>query len=259
MIIEALAKRGIAVQRSSQLFRGYNMSDKGPYLVRAGSRITPDNGIYFLENQDGRVFPCIDQVVCVLSGTEYAGKVKNLEEARQLVREGKIYGFPASDLYAEYYNFEENPELESIFKYGYSVKSRKYIEDVMKEIGFLRYTATELGADGVPTRLDPATSEGSVWDEDGEIGRLDNEEWLVQRCVQFEADGYATIKMYFDHKPTAKEIEKAEAIREFEGGPEEVWYVWDERTDDQIPVHWLDADGDICRKVQIMRELGGGL
>lgn len=129
----------------------------------------------------------------------------------------------------------------------------------MKEIGFLRYTATELGADGVPTRLDPATSEGSVWDEDGEIGRLDNEEWLVQRCVQFEADGYATIKMYFDHKPTAKEIEKAEAIREFEGGPEEVWYVWDERTDDQIPVHWLDADGDICRKVQIMRELGGGL
>lgn len=56
-----------------------------------------------------------------------------------------------------------------------------------------------------------------------------------------------------------KEIEKAEAVREFEGGPEEVWYVWDERTDDQIPVHWLDADGDICRKVQIMRELGGGL
>lgn len=66
-------------------------------------------------------------------------------------------------------------------------------------------------------------------------------------------------KRYFDHKPTAKEIEKAEAIREFEGGPEEVWYVLDERTDDQIPVHWLDADGDICRKVQIMRELGGGL
>lgn len=64
-------------------------------------------------------------------------------------------------------------------------------------------------------------------------------------------------KMRDNHKLT--QIEKAEAVREFEGGPEEVWYVWDERTDDQIPVHWLDADGDICRKVQIMRELGGGL
>ena len=74
MIVEELAKRGITVQKSSQLFRGYNTSDKGPYVVKAGSRITPDKGIYFLEKQDGKVFPCTDQVVCVLSGTEYVGK-----------------------------------------------------------------------------------------------------------------------------------------------------------------------------------------
>ena len=54
--------------------------------------------------------------------------------------DGETFTFNAYDLYSEYYNFNEDENLEYYFKYGYGKKTRKYIETVMRKIGFVNYT-----------------------------------------------------------------------------------------------------------------------
>lgn len=250
-IINELKNRGISIIKSDDFYKGYYNTPKGVVISMDKSKC--ENGIYLLTNNNGRIFPCGDHMMYVLTGTEYAGKVSTNKEAQQLAKEGKIYSFKSSDLYDEYYDFKNDKELESCFKYGYSSRSREYIESIMKEIGLIEYTEASNGSmstDGEPTMFEILHEYDLFMNATTEVGKLEDRLWIVQTCHQIEIDDFAVIKMYFDHDPSIDNIRKAFSIRSFEIKPIEIFTCWE----CGHLTNWLDIDGDIDKKYEMVRE-----
>lgn len=250
-IINELKNRGVPIVKSENLYKGYYNTPKG--VVISMDKSECEDGIYFLMNSNGKIFPCDDHMVYVLTGTEYAGKVSTNKEAQQLAKEGKIYSFKSSDLYDEYYDFKNNKELECCFKYRYSSRSREYIESVMKEIGLIKYTEASNGsmsADGEPTMFEILHEYNLFMNATTEVGKLEDGLWIAQTCYQIEIDDFAVIKMYFDHDPSVNNIRKAFAIRSFESKPIEIFTCWECGR----LTNWLDINGDIDKKYEMARE-----
>lgn len=250
-IISELKNRGINVFRTDQFFKGIYNTPKGIVVTRNKSKC--ENGIYFLENDAGKTFPCNNQTIYVLSGTGYKQKVTTKEEAEQLVNEGKIFSFKGLDLYSEYYNFQNDKDLECCCKYGYSTKSREYIEAVMKEIGLNYYTDTSNGSmceEGDPTVFDIDCIYNLYFNAQTEVGQLHADLWIAQTCYRTEIDDFAVIKMYFNHKPSESDLRKAFVIRKFEHHPIEVFTCWE----CNHMVNWLELDGDIEEKYNMAQE-----
>ena len=251
-IVSELKNRGIEVSKTDSFYRGYYTTKKGVSVSRREHEC--EKGIYFLETEKGKIFPCNNQVIYILSGTEYEGIVKTKEEAEELAREGKIYSLISSELYSEYYEFQADRDLESCFKYGYSYRSRTYIESVMKNIGLMQYTDASNGSgceEGKPTKFDIVRIYSLfVNSEDTEVGKLDQKLWIAQTCHQIAIDDYAVIKMYFNHMPSESDIRTSFAIRKFERNPIEVFKCWE----CGHLVHWLELDGDISKKYEMAEE-----
>lgn len=250
-IMEELKNRNINVIKTDRLYKGYYNTPKGIVVSNMKSKCT--YGIYLLENDKGIIFPANDQIIYVLSGTEYDGKIKTKEEAERLVEEGKIFSFVSSELYAEYYDFKNNKELESCFKYGYSSRSRKYIESVMSNIGLLSYTDASNGSmreEGEPTPFEVVCTYDSFFNADTEIGKISSDLWIAQTCYRISIDDFAVIKMYFGHNPSWNELKTAFTVREFESKPIEVFECWE----CGHMVNWLELDGDINRKYEMAKE-----
>lgn len=246
-IIETLKNKGIEIVTNG-MFIGYERTDAGLNVTRNAEKV--EKKVDYLKPSTGRfVFPCNDDIVYITTGTEYEGKVKSKEETRKLAEQGLIYSFKSSDLYAEYYNFAEEKELECFFRHGYSTKTRKYIEKVMDEIGLTRYTDDQNGSstpEGTPETFDVIESVHVACNATTEIGKL-NDQWFAQTCYSVDLDDFGVIKMYFSKKPTAKSIRKALAVRDFEHRFEhtEVFTCWE----CGHLTHWTDTHGDITEKL----------
>lgn len=250
-IIKELNKRNINVIKTEDLYKGYYVTDKGIVITERKSKC--EDGIYFLENDKGRVFPCNDQRIYITSGTEYDGKIKTIEEADRLADEGKIFSFKSSDLYSEYYNFKDNRDLECCFKYGYSGRSRAYIESVMNNIGFLYYTDAANGSmktEGEPSSFEVICKYSVFLNAETEVGKMKSDLWIAQTCYQIGSDDFAVVKMYFNHKPSKSDIKTAFAIRRFEMKPIEVFRC----CECGHLRNWLDLQGDISQKYNMAKE-----
>ena len=250
-IINELKSRGVSIVKSENMYKGYYNTPKG--VVVSMDKSQCEDGIYFLTNDKGKVFPCDDHVIYILAGTEYVGKVSTNKEAAELAKEGKIYSFKSSDLYDEYYDFKNNKELECCFKYRYSSRSRKYIETIMKEIGLINYTDANNGSmkpEGEPTNFDVIRKYSIFLNADTEVGELENKLWIAQTCYMIDIDDFAVVKMYFNHNPSIDDIKTAFAIRKFESKPIEVFTCWE----CGHLTNWLEIDGDIDKKYEMARE-----
>jgi hypothetical protein len=244
-IISKLKNVGIEVRKTDRFYRGYVVTANGVKVSHQAN--TCDNGIYFLDRGDGKVFPCNDRTLFIATGTEYEGKIQSKEDAELLASEGKIYSFKSSDLYAEYYDFEHDKELEAVFRYGYSTRSRKYIEDTMKNIGLLSYTHASNGSrceEGNPSVFETIRNAQIYINADTEIGKIGDNTWIAQTCHQIDIDDFAVMKMYFDHAPTNDDLRIAFYVEKFEMKPIEVYKCWECGR----LTHWLDNDGDIRKK-----------
>jgi hypothetical protein len=251
-ILEELKRRNVEIIKTDSKFRGIYETSYGDIILSCSgdSDLHCKEAIYFLARKDGKkgnVFPCLDMIVYIIDGTEYEGKVKTLKEAEQLAQEGKIYSFDSADLYAEYYDFKHNPNLGTVFKYGYTLKSRKYIEENMKNIGFLDYTdvvGSSGSKDRIPTKFDVVCEYDSSVCRKTQIGKLDDGRWIAQTFIQVDIDDEEVIKMYFDHQPSEHDLWIAFVIREYNTWPIEN-FVCEECGK---AVNWLDIDGDIGTK-----------
>jgi hypothetical protein len=247
-ILLELKNRGIEVAKSNRLYRGYNMTPKGVVV----SDRKCENEIHFLEGSNGKIFPCNETSVYIITGTKYEGKVYTKEELQKLVEQGEIFSFKSYELYSEYYDFPNNVELECCFKYGYSSRSRKYIEKVMNNIGLISYTdATNYGGGelGEPTEFDVLITFDDFLDADIQLGKIGNM-WIAQTCYQYVIDDFAVIKMYFNRRPSSNDLKLAFAIRSFEQKPIEIFNCWE----CGHLTNWLDYDGDIKTKYDMAKE-----
>lgn len=254
-IIETLKIKGIEIIKTPSLYVGYERTDAGLNGTRRTEKVS--DGIYFLHIKAGDkgelVMPCCDKTIYISYGTEYFGTISSEDEAKKLSEQGKIYSFNSADLYAEYYDFTNNKELESFFKYHYSTRTRKYIEGVMQKIGLTHYTDAEIGSskEGTPEEFDVVERFESGIMATTEIGKL-GDEWIAQTCFQFEIDGFAIIKMHFNRKPSFDSVKTAFAIRNYEKSItcQEVFKCWE----CGHLVHWLDSPGDISEKLKHLED-----
>jgi hypothetical protein len=235
-LIKELESRGIHIRQTNQFFIGYKETEQGIRVIRSRTeRGECDEAIYFLDNGKGKIIPFNTSWVILLSGTEYEG-VTDQEEVSRLAEEGKVFSFLASGLYAEWYGFAEKPDLESVFRYGYSRRSRDYIEGVMKDIGMAGYEEGYMD----PEQLD-GNSTISILQYDVQTGKAADGRWVAQAAYRYSADGFGLVKMYFDHEATPQQVTQGFLIREFNKDPEETFRcgLCGKRT------HWLDLDGGI--------------
>ncbi|WP_290770695.1 hypothetical protein, partial [Anaerofustis sp.] len=80
----------------------------------------------------------------------------------------------------------------------------------------------------------------------GQIGG----QWLAQTCYKTTIDDFAVIKMFFNHKPTYKEVRIAFDIRDFEQKPIEVFKC----SKCKQLTNWLDFDGYIHDKYNMAED-----
>ena len=172
--------------------------------------------------------------------------VSSTDEAESLAKQGIIYKATANEIYAAFYNLDQEEQYK--FRYGYGLKSRAYIESVMKEI---ELESIEEGANsgGEASSLPENAEKISYFvNASTYIGKVDNL-WLVETHHRYEIDDFEIIKMWFSHKPTMQEIESAFAIERIEHKlyhSDETFRCWEcGRT-----THWTDAEGDIIEKVR---------
>ena len=151
-----------------------------------------------------------------MTGTEFEGKEKDKNEIERLAEEGKIYSFKGSDLYEEYYNLADDEDLRCCFRYGYSARSRRYIESVMKEIGFTSYKYEDYY-----TNAETVATYQLYLNATTDIDKCGSE-WIAQTAIYYE-DNFNVIKMYFDHIPSEKEVKAAFDIIYFGEHPKEVF------------------------------------
>ena len=244
-ILRELSDKGIKVTKTEHFYRGLQTTEKG--IVATRNESNSEKGIYFLEI-GGRTLPCNDQVIFITSGTEFEGKVKTKEEAEALAEAGKILSFKSSDLYAEYYNFAEDEDLECCFKYGCSARSRKYVEETMKEIGLSGFKEDDEYLD-----VETVKEYGLYINEPTKIGKLESG-WVAQ-TEHWNLDNYYVTKMYFDRLPTESEIVTAFYIIKFSYDPIEVFRC---QGCDRIS-HWLEIPGDFKAKYTSAEERYCGL
>lgn len=269
-VLSELKEKGMEVRESKWILGGYYETPKGIVVTKDETKATKK--VNFLISQTGRLIPFSKEKAYITSGTRYDGRLKTLKEAQKLAQDGKIYSFVCSNVYEEYYGLEKNPDLKCSVLYGYSHRSRNYIEKVMKDIGLTGYTHADndfipVTETGVPTIFHPTdeydlfteASAGAqeirreMWNTEDAftvVGEVEDGVWIAQTCYQIAIDNFSIVKMYFDHKPSEQEVKTAFAVDEFERHPIEVYQC---KKCNGL-VNWLDADGTIEEKRQRAEE-----
>lgn len=244
-IMSILKEKGIDVVKTDDLFKGYYTTDKGIVVSRDKEKC--DKGIYFLLNTNKmNVLPCNDTELYVLTGTKY-DHVENISKAKELAEKGKIFSFKSSDLYAEYYDFKGDEDLMCIFKYGYSAKSRKYIESTIKDIGLVRYVNcydSVFEDKGESLEEFDIECKYNIWSDPTEIGKV-ADLWIAQTAY----DG-GFYKMYFDHLPSEHEVKTVFTIGNYERKPVDVFTCCECGN----VINWLDLRGDIIDKYSMAKD-----
>jgi hypothetical protein len=254
-ILSELERRGVKVAETKGALSGYRTTPQGPVSCLSADQCDEGKLVRALDlvRGDSVLHPGVHQTVNVIFDTEYAGQKLSEEEAQTLAKAGKIFSFCMEDVYTEYYGFASDPELKSFFEHGYSVRSRRYIEKVMQDIGLTYYT----DAEGSPTgngrweKFDRSEVFSVALNADTEVGKIDENHWLAQTAIQGGIDSYGVVKMHFDHHPSGEQILTAFDVRRFDNyhilGRQslEVFTCWEcGRT-----THWLDVPGSLHEKL----------
>ena len=245
-ILSELKRIGIDVTKTDNFFRGLRKTEVGYTISRKPSMC--EKSIYFLKRSESGVYPCNDQTLYVVFGTEYEDEISTREDAERLAAEGEIFSFKSSDLYAEYYNFAEDRDLECCFKYGYSAKSREYIESIMEEIGLIKYTQEDNQSLQYVTKDNVIKVYDIIISAKTYVGKVEDM-WIAQTSFQV-LDDITTIRFFFNRMPSEEDIRTAFTIKKFDEDPIEVFKCYE----CGHLTHWLDLPGDIADKRHMAEE-----
>lgn len=248
-IIKELKKRNIDVVKSDQFLRGYYTTKAG--IVISNQKDKCEQGIYFLQNGQGNMFPINENPIYITTNTDY-NESTSKEDLKKAASQGEIYAFKGADLYIEYYELYNDKNMECCLKYGYSYRSRKYIESVMMDIGLIEYSISnheKEPSERTPTNFESICKYGIFENADTYIRQINNQ-WIAQTCFSESLNGFTVVKMYFDHKPRYKEVRMAFDIREFEENPIEIFNC----SKCGRLTNWLDSDGYIFDKYNMAKD-----
>jgi hypothetical protein len=245
-ILSALQERGVDVVKTDHLYIGFYRTDVG--TVATHNPDTAQEGVYFLENGKGKTFPCDDRTIFIVSGTEYECLDLSRKELAQLAKQGKIFSFRSSDLYAQYYHFSFHKELASYFYYGFSSRTSSYLWSIMTEIGLTHFETTldymykfDI-CDNFSIMVNADTYVGKQ-NADTCIGKFDEGKWIAQTAF-YAGEDVIAVQMFFDHKPSKQEVQTAFDLKEFHDHPVEIFTC----QECNRRVNWLDLPGTLKEK-----------
>lgn len=169
---------------------------------------------------------------------------------------GKPFAFYSDDVYADYYSFASDPDLESFFENCYSAKTRDFFKEVMEGIGLTSYTEAEPSntGDGKWEALEDTENVDYLLNGATQVGKMEDGRWLAQTSVRMDINSFLVLKMYFDRHPTREQISTAFDIRN--GGDDLT------RRSEVFSclgcghqIHWLDVPGDLCQKRKCLHNM----
>lgn len=128
-----------------------------------------------------------------------SGECSGMKEVRELARKKQAKIIAANQIYRAFYEMDD--EMFTRFAYGYSGRTKKYLDSVKQKLGMISYSMEE--DDGVLTdnmvdvyHWPPLQTPSSVT-----IGRV-KDQWLAEFEKQFALDGWLIVKIKFGNKPT---------------------------------------------------------
>jgi len=144
---------------------------------------------------------------------------KDVAEAEDLIKENKGTKILGCELYRQYYNMNE--EIYCLFRNGYDLDVKTFLDGVKNQIGLLRYTSDANSSMTPEGEYTPATESCKsihvfLNSSDVVYWQLDNGEWIAQFGFAIEIDDYAVTKFYFNEEPTDYKIRVAYAISQVE-------------------------------------------
>jgi len=146
-------------------------------------------------------------------------KVDNIEEAEDLIKRDKGIKIKGCEFYRQFYNL--NNEEYCLFRHGYDLEVKNFLDTVKNKIGLLRYTSDANSSktpEGEFTQApDDCKSMTVFWNSSDVVyWQLDNGEWIAQYGFLIAIDDYAVTKFYFREEPTDLKCRIAYAISQVE-------------------------------------------
>jgi len=177
-------------------------------------------------------------------------KKGTLEEVEELCKKGLAVKISCREIYKHYFNWTDE---ELCLKFNnYDLKTKKYIEQTRKNLGFIR---EEHGYDEEKNMKNVFKVAGWMNSSEVEIGMTSNGEWCAQYSVRTDIDDYDITRYYFSNKPTEKAIQIVELLSslEFKFKFNRLNYEFN-CWECGCKTHWLDINGDLFEKYNALEE-----
>lgn len=159
------------------------------------------------------------------------------EYLKKLEGEGKIVITNPLELYTMFSDLSDD-EIHLLL-YGYSIRTKKYLDAVIKNIGLLEtkagYKEEKFEIERQYNIWPNLTGSGYV-----DVGRLSDGRYIAQFSYRTDIDDYIIEKYYFNHFPSRKDIITAKLVDDvksyFKFGNKEIFHCWE----CGVEKHWLD-------------------
>jgi hypothetical protein len=197
------------------------------------------------DNNKQKIVPCNNEPFYFT----FEHRVKTIDEAEQLIAEGKGFKVLCVDIHREFYGLDD--EALCMKMHGYDLRTEKYLKAVKENIGFIE---EKHGWDDEKIN-NPQTI--SIWANasDVEIGQTEDDRWCAQWSVRTAVDDYCISRLYFNRKPTRNDILTVHKLSDLEMNfglhrMKPVFECWECGR----KVHWLDIEGDFNEKLTALNE-----
>lgn len=161
-------------------------------------------------------------------------KETNDEYLKRLESEEKIIITNPKELYSMFSGLSGD-EIHLLL-YGYSERTKKYLNTVIKNIGLLEIKA------GYEEEQFEVERQYDIWPNIRcvEVGKLPDGRYIAQFSYRTDIDDYVVERYYFNHFPSKKDILTVKLIQDIETyfrlGGKETFYCWE----CGVARHWLD-------------------
>lgn len=191
------------------------------------------------DNGNKKYIPCTNNPLYFTFGIP----AKSIDEAEQLVADGKAIKIISSEIHREFYGLDD--EGLCMKMHGYDLRTKEYFYVLKQNIGLLDekhgYDEEEF--------INKETIVIWMNTSDVEIGKTQDGCWCAQWSIRTAIDDYDITRVYFSRKPTKKDILTAQRLADlsysfFLKKLKPVFECWE---CGRI-VHWLDCEGDFDKK-----------
>ena len=182
----------------------------------------------------------------------YGIKIKDLEEAERLVKEGKVDKITQREVFKMFIDKTEDEII--CLQSGYDMRTHNYLKAVEDNIGYIESDGFEEAFD-MEGELFGRMSNPLRYNNDIYLYKLEDGRYAIQYLVVYDIDGFFFETHYYNRRPTQKVLETTRLIQNIKGyfrngyfRPEfKCWECGRE-------AHWLDIPGSLEDKIAGLKE-----